>query len=101
MHNVYDYVKQALEGEEKSEMQHDIGIFKRCTELTSKYGIKYDGAGFVPMDMKLADSVFEAGVELLLSVGIYCMNTSKTIKIDEEDVLKSLHTSKSLEISGD
>ncbi len=98
MHNIYKYLQCALEGEEKTEMKHDLAIFKKCKELTSKYNIKYDKESFVPDDEKLADSVFEAGLELLLSVGIYCINTGRTIKIDEEDILKSLNTSKSLEI---
>ncbi len=98
MHNIYKYLKYALEGEERSETEHDISIFKKCKELESKYGIKYDRESFVPDDERLADSVFKAGVELLLSLGIYCVSTGRTIKIDEEDILKSLNTSKSLEI---
>ncbi|NYT19679.1 MAG: monomethylamine:corrinoid methyltransferase [Methanosarcinales archaeon] len=98
MNNIYKYLKYATTGEEKSEEKHDMEVFMRSQELAEEYDIKYDGESIVPTDTSLADSVFEAAVQLLTSQGIYCIDTKKTIKIEEEDIIKSLNTSEMLEI---
>jgi methylamine--corrinoid protein Co-methyltransferase len=92
------FMKQALEGEEKPESQHDMAIFKKCRELCKKYDIHYNGKDFVSGDAELADSVFKAALELLDSVGIYCTTTGRTIKLNEEEIEKTLQTPKTLEI---
>lgn len=98
MQNMYKYLKSAIEGESKTEKQHDLNVFKKSEELALKYGIKYDGKSFVPDDLELADATFEAGIELLHSVGVYCKNTERVIQIGEEDILKSLNVINPLEI---
>lgn len=98
MQNMYKYLKNAIEGESKTEKQHDLNVFKKSEDLALKYGIKYDGKSFVPDDLELADATFEAGIELLHSVGVYCKSTEKVIQIAEEDILKSLNVINPLEI---
>ncbi|WP_406655940.1 monomethylamine:corrinoid methyltransferase [Methanolobus sp. ZRKC2] len=98
MQNMYKYLKSAIEGERKTEKQHDLEVFKLSEELALKYDIEYDGESFVPNDLVMADATFEAGIELLHSVGIYCRSTERVIKIDEEDILKSLNVINPLEI---
>lgn len=97
MQNIYKYLKSAIEGEKKTEKRHDMDVFKKSEYLASKYNIHYDGISFIP-DEEMADSVFEAGIELLHTIGVYCTSTNRVIKIDEEDILKALNTSNSLEI---
>ena len=98
MQNMYKYLKNAIEGKRKTEKQHDLNVFKKSEELALKYGIKYDGKSFVTDDLELADATFEAGIELLHSVGVYCKSTERVIQIDEEDILKSLNVINPLEI---
>lgn len=98
MQNMYKYLKSAIEGEIKTEKRHDLEVFKTSEELALKYGIEYDGRSFVPTDLEMADATFEAGIELLHSVGIYCKSTERVIQIDEEDILKSLNVINPLEI---
>jgi methylamine--corrinoid protein Co-methyltransferase len=98
MNNVYKYLKYAITGTDKTENKHDMSVFMKSEELASEYDIKYDGETFISEDNSLADSVFKAAIELLTSEGIYCIDTGKTIKIDEEDILKSLDTTEMLEI---
>jgi methylamine--corrinoid protein Co-methyltransferase len=98
MQNIYKYLKYAIEGEKRTEREHDIKVFKKSEELALKYGIEYDPNVFVPDDLEMGDAVFEAGIELLHSVGIFCRSTQRVINIDEEDILKSLNTTNPLEI---
>jgi methylamine--corrinoid protein Co-methyltransferase len=98
MSNIYGYLKSALDGEEKTETKHDIVIFKKCKELALKHGIEYDGKTFVPDDENLADSLFKAGIELLVSVGVYCTTTGRTIVINEDEIMRALSPARPLEI---
>ena len=98
MQSMYKYLKYAIEGEKKSEKKHDMDVFKKSEELASKYNIHYDGTSFIPEEEEIADAVFEAGIELLHSVGVYCTSTGRVLKINEEDILKALSTSSTLEI---
>ncbi|WP_406660378.1 monomethylamine:corrinoid methyltransferase [Methanolobus sp. ZRKC3] len=98
MQNMYKYLKNAIEGEKKTEKQHDLQVFKKSEQLALKYGIKYDGKSFVPNDLEMADATFEAGIELLHSMGIYCRSTERVINIDEEDILKALNVTNPLVI---
>ncbi|MCG8501707.1 MAG: monomethylamine:corrinoid methyltransferase, partial [Firmicutes bacterium] len=94
----YKYLKYAMTGDKKSENQHDMSIFMKSEELAKKYEIEYDPNTFVPTDYSMADSVFEAAVELLTSIGIYCIDTNKSIQIDEEDIRKATKSTETLEI---
>ncbi|ETA68120.1 MAG: methylamine---corrinoid protein Co-methyltransferase [Methanolobus sp.] len=98
MQNIYKYLKYAIGGEKRTEREHDIMVFKKSEELALKYGIEYDPKVFVPDDLEMGDAVFEAGIELLHSVGIFCRSTQRVINIDEEDILKALNTTNPLEI---
>ncbi|AKB84678.1 monomethylamine:corrinoid methyltransferase [Methanococcoides methylutens] len=98
MNNIYKYLRSATTGEEKPEEKHDMNVFMKSQELAEEFDIKYDGESIVPTDTSLADSVFEAAVQLLTSVGIYCTDTKKTIQIEEEDISRYLNTSEALEI---
>ncbi len=98
MQNMYKYLKSAIEGETKTEKQHDLDVFKKSEELAVKYDIEYDNKSFVPTDLEMADATFEAGIELLHTVGVYCRSTERIIHIDEEDILKSLNVINPLEI---
>ncbi len=98
MQNIYKYLKYAIDGEKRTEKEHDIKVFKKCEELAIKYDIQYEPDVFVPDDLELADAVFEAGIELLHSVGVFCRSTKRVINIDEEDILKALNITNPLEI---
>ncbi|WMW26349.1 monomethylamine:corrinoid methyltransferase [Methanolobus sediminis] len=98
MQNIYKYLKYAIGGEKRTEREHDIKVFKKSEELALKYGIEYDPRIFIPDDLEMADAVFEAGIELLHSIGIFCRSTQRVIDIDEEDILKALNTTNPLEI---
>ncbi len=91
MIDFFEVIKRALDGPYCSEQ--DFG-FKRMVpklrELVKKYGIKYDPATPVPADDRLADAVFQAGLELAVAVGCYCKDTSRIIQFSEEEIREAL-----------
>ncbi|MBP2029735.1 methylamine--corrinoid protein Co-methyltransferase [Methanohalophilus levihalophilus] len=98
MSDIYKYLKSAMTGDEKSESQHDMSVFMKSEELAKEYEIEYDPGTFIPNDYSMADSVYEAAVELLVSTGIYCIDTNKSVRIDEEDITKAANATETLEI---
>ena len=65
-------------------------FFRKVQELVKKYDIKYDAESVVPTDDTLIDNVYQAGLELLLDVGVLCTDTERLIKFDEQEVKEAL-----------
>lgn len=65
-------------------------VFKKITELQKKFNIQFDPQIPVPEDDDLADRVFQAGVELFLSVGIYNAGSGRIIRFDKEELDEAL-----------
>jgi methylamine--corrinoid protein Co-methyltransferase len=69
----------------------DVRIIpKKCMEKVKEYGIKYDPSTPVPSDNGLADAVFQAGFELALETGIFCLSTERIIKFEEEELREAV-----------
>lgn len=58
--------------------------------LVKKYGIKYDPSQPVAADDDLADRVWQAGVELFLTVGTYNQDTHRVINFTEAELKEGL-----------
>ncbi len=63
----------------------------KMQEVISKYGIKYDPATPIPGDDRLADAVWQAGVEFFLAVGILCVDTHRIMTFDEKELREALY----------
>jgi methylamine--corrinoid protein Co-methyltransferase len=61
--------------DEKMWDQQLIGA--KVKDLINKYDISWDEATLVPSDDALADRLFDAGMELALESGVYCINTKR------------------------
>lgn len=65
-------------------------IAMKVAELEKKYGIRYDPKVRVNCDDDLADRVWQAGRELLLSAGLYNANARRLVLFDEREVDETL-----------
>jgi methylamine---corrinoid protein Co-methyltransferase len=66
-------------------------INKSVKELVAKYDISWDKANVaVPADDALADRLFEAGMEMVLNSGVYCIDTHRRMIWDKEELEKVL-----------
>jgi methylamine--corrinoid protein Co-methyltransferase len=61
-------------------------INKRINELVKKYDIRWERGSGVTNDDALADRCFEAGMELLLDSGLYCIDTSRQMKWSRDEI---------------
>jgi hypothetical protein len=62
-------------------------------EIAKKYGFKgiYNPQNPVSSDDKLADAVFQAGLEYLEQMGILCVATERIIKLSRDEIMEGLH----------
>ena len=81
-----EILRRSKDGPIIEEKDFDMSIFKKTQELQKKYQIKYDPENPLDIDGDLADRVFQAGVELFLSVGTYCIPPKRVIRITEDEL---------------
>lgn len=82
---------RAEEGPTINEDEFDIHLlYPKLKELTEKYEIDYDAEHPVPSDDGLADRVFQASVDFLDEVGVYCKNTNKLIEFSREEIREAI-----------
>jgi len=90
---VFDVYDRAKSGPKVDEHDWDFKIIPQTAKkLKEKYGIKMDKMTIVPEDKELIDNLFQAGLEMLVECGIYCMDTRRVIKYTREEVLTALRT---------
>lgn len=69
---------------------YDKKIFKTAKRLSKDYDFRYDPETPIPSDNTLADDLFEAGLELFLETGSYCVDSQRVIKYSEEEIKEAL-----------
>jgi methylamine---corrinoid protein Co-methyltransferase len=83
--------RRATTGEICAEKDFDLKRFiPAIRRLVKKHGIVYDRATPVPSDDDLADRVWQAGRELFLDVGVYCVDSERVITFDAAELDQAL-----------
>jgi len=66
-------------------------LFHTISQLVKKYQIEFPGEGcFINMDDDLAERAFEAGIECLESMGIYCITTRRRVRLTRDEILRAI-----------
>lgn len=88
---VFDVYERAKTGPKVEEKLWDFKIIPQtATKLKQKYGIKMDKKKIIPTDKELIDNLFNAGLEMLVECGVYCIDTNRVIKYTREEVLAAI-----------
>ncbi len=91
MIDFFEVIKRALTGPYVAEQDYTLRtLVPKLRAVVKKYGIRNDPANPVPTDDKLADDIFQAGVELAAQVGCYCKDTSRVIQFTPEEIKEAL-----------
>ena len=86
-----DIYARALNGPIMSEQDFDLKVFiPGLNEVVKDYGIRYDKANPVPSDDEAADNLFEAAVDFMSRVGVYCQSTNRIIQFTREEILEAV-----------
>jgi methylamine--corrinoid protein Co-methyltransferase len=96
MVQILDIMEKALDGPPISENDYQLRRYApKVQEKVREYKIKFDPETPIPSDNSLADDLFEAGIELLVDVGAYCMSTNRIIPFTESEVREGLRNAPS------
>jgi methylamine--corrinoid protein Co-methyltransferase len=85
---VFEAYDRARSGPRVDEKQWDRKItFKTAGKLKTKYKLKFDPKAIIPTDNDMIDRLYQAGLEMLVEMGVYCMDTGRVIKYTKDEVL--------------
>ncbi|CVK19568.1 Monomethylamine methyltransferase MtmB [Sporomusa sphaeroides DSM 2875] len=88
---VFDVYERAQSGPEMSEADWDFGVIPQTAKkLKEKYGIKIDRKTIIPEDEDLINNLFQAGLDMLVECGVYCIDTNRVIKYTRDEVLLAI-----------
>jgi methylamine---corrinoid protein Co-methyltransferase len=86
-----DIYRRATTGEICSEKDFDLRRYIRTVRaLAKKHGVVYDPATPIPSDDDLVERVWQAGRELILSTGVFCVDTERIIAFEELELDQAL-----------
>jgi len=84
---VFESYDRARTGPKADEKEWDQKItFQTANKLKEKYKLKFDRSKIIPTDTDLIDRLYQAGFEMLVEMGIYCMDTGRVIKYSEDEI---------------
>ncbi|MBL7162367.1 MAG: monomethylamine:corrinoid methyltransferase [Anaerolineales bacterium] len=92
MLNFLDVYERVLKGPLMSEQDFDIKVFiPTLRRVVKEYGIQYDKENPVPNDDAATDNLFDAAVDFLSQVGVYCQDTNRVIQFSKDEILDAVH----------
>ncbi|MHA2315260.1 MAG: monomethylamine:corrinoid methyltransferase, partial [Candidatus Hermodarchaeia archaeon] len=87
MISLLEVAERAQTGPKMGENEWNLGMFRKMQELSEKYGLQVGEVEKVyDVDNAFADQLFEASLEYLCTMGVYCISTKRTIRFTEEEV---------------
>lgn len=99
---IIEFYDRALSGRRMEERVFDTEVLPgKLKELIKKYDISYKPDEAVPQDLSMAKRIFDAAVELITGVGIYCRDTNSIITIEEEEVRSALRDAPTSHVIGE
>jgi methylamine--corrinoid protein Co-methyltransferase len=73
------------------EMEWNMAVFKKMQELVRRYGLTYSGPDlFFDVDDDYVDHAFDAAVDFLVELGVYCVSSNRVIHFTEDEVREGL-----------
>lgn len=99
---VFEVYERAKNGPKVDEKDWDFKIIPQtASRLKKKYGIKMDKKQIIPTDKGLISNLFQAGLEMLLECGVYCIDTNRVIKYTKDEVLAALEAAPTSVVYGE
>jgi len=89
--NIVDYLKRITDGPMFNEKEFFLKrMIPNLKQIIKKYEINYNNKMIINNDNDLANRVFNAAVELISSVGIYCENTNRIITFTKKEIIDGI-----------
>jgi methylamine--corrinoid protein Co-methyltransferase len=92
----WEILDRTMTGPVMDEQEFEIELFPtKIAEIVAKHKIERDPDEPIMSDPGMADAIFEAGLELLVEVGLYCKDTKRIVKFTEQEIREVIRTRKS------
>ncbi|MCL2112077.1 MAG: monomethylamine:corrinoid methyltransferase [Clostridiales bacterium] len=90
--NIFEVLRRAETGDYIKEDDFNMKLFTENKKLIAKYGIKYDKDNVIVDSDEMADSLFQAALELCDIMGFFCIDTNRIIRFSREELLLAMET---------
>ena len=102
MITLLDIAERTQKGRKMPEDAWNMSLYHKIQDLVKKYDIpKYsEEKPFLNLDDDLAYRAFQAGVDLVVEHGVYCITTGRVVEITREELLQAIDESPSELIVG-
>ncbi len=60
--------------------------WQKLKDITQKYEIQYQPKEMIPLDDEMIDRLWQAAIELVLEVGVLCVDTKRIIQFTEQEI---------------
>ncbi|HEY59261.1 MAG TPA: monomethylamine:corrinoid methyltransferase [Anaerolineae bacterium] len=91
IHSYLDILDRTKTGRVVKKSDWDMDYVVLPTKLLAKeYRLEWDNQHIIPEDEDLLDHLFQAGMELAASSGIYCITTGRVITFSLEELIKGI-----------
>jgi methylamine--corrinoid protein Co-methyltransferase len=88
---VFETYDRARTGPRVDEKEWDRKItFQMASKLKEKYKLNFDRSKIIPTDTDIIDRLFQAGLEMLVEMGIFCIDTGRVIKYTKDEVMMAV-----------
>lgn len=88
--DVFESYERFANGPKMTEQEWDYEVIpKRAKMLKDAYGLDF-GKDIIPTDPELIDNLFLAGMDILLTCGLYNPDLGRVMKIEEEEIYQGL-----------
>lgn len=82
----WEYLKRGETGETELTSDFDMKVYMNAKKLAKKYHVKFNPEQLVVQDEEMIDNAFKAGFEMLITTGIFNIDSGKVIHFSEEEV---------------
>lgn len=95
MISLLDIAERTQKGRKMPEDAWNMSLFRKIGELVKKYDIPNytKDTPFLNLDDDLPERAFQAGVDLLVEHGVYCITTGRVLDLSREEVLEAVRES--------
>ena len=91
MLSLLEVAERIQRGPKKEERAWEMGLFEKASSLVRKYEIAYPGDGALfNMDDGLVERSFQAAIELLTDLGVYCITTNRVVQFTEGEIREAI-----------
>lgn len=89
--DVFELYNRFVSGERMTEETWDYHLIPEAAKsMKERYDIKFDSNKIIPEDQDLIDRLFLAGVDMLITCGLYNVDTGTRMQLTEDELYEGL-----------